>query len=124
VVNYYHILDVPANASLEEIKRAYRLKSKAYHPDLNKRPEAVDKLLIVNKAYQVLSVEHSRIQYDAQLQQVMASKRVAQNFHYDFASNYPNRKLYGDIRASFSPRVVWLSVIFILLVLFFLYNYQ
>ncbi|WP_430813744.1 DnaJ domain-containing protein [Carboxylicivirga sp. RSCT41] len=52
--NYYQILDVPAGASLERIKKAYREKAKLYHPDINKAEDAHEKFILINEAYEYL----------------------------------------------------------------------
>lgn len=59
--DYYNILGVPRNASKEEIKKAYRRLAHKYHPDKG-GDEARFKEL--NEAYQVLSDERKRGQYD------------------------------------------------------------
>lgn len=59
--DYYQILGVPRNASAEEIKRAYRKLAHKYHPDKGGTEE---KFREINEAYQVLSDEGKRSQYD------------------------------------------------------------
>ena len=43
--DYYQILGLPANSSLEDIKKAYRQKARLYHPDINHSPDAKDKFI-------------------------------------------------------------------------------
>ncbi|MTD30008.1 molecular chaperone DnaJ [Planomicrobium sp. YIM 101495] len=62
--DYYEVLGVSKTASKEEIKKAYRKLSKMYHPDLNKEADASDKFQEVTEAYEVLSDEQKREQYD------------------------------------------------------------
>ncbi|RYH16438.1 hypothetical protein EON65_30060 [archaeon] len=62
---YYEILGVVASASAGEIKRAYYIKAKASHPDKNPDdPEAQVKFQRISTAYQVLSDEQLRANYD------------------------------------------------------------
>lgn len=60
----YEILGVPRNASAEEIKKAYHKLARQYHPDINKSPDAEDKLKEINAAYEILGNEEKRAQYD------------------------------------------------------------
>lgn len=62
--DYYEILNVPRNASKEEIKRAYRKLALKYHPDRNKAPDAEEKFKEISEAYAVLSDDEKRMQYD------------------------------------------------------------
>ena len=63
--NYYDILGVGKSASADEIKKAYRKLAMQYHPDKNKNnPEAEAKFKEVWEAYQTLSDEGKRKQYD------------------------------------------------------------
>ncbi len=63
-LNYYDILGVASDASQEDIKKAYRKMAKAYHPDLNKTPEAGLRFKEINEANQVLSAPDRRARYD------------------------------------------------------------
>jgi curved DNA-binding protein len=63
--DYYKILGVDRNATLEDIKKAYRKQAKKYHPDANpNNPQAEARFKEVNEAYEVLSDEAKRQRYD------------------------------------------------------------
>lgn len=62
--DYYEVLGVSKDASQAEIKKAYRQLSKKYHPDINKAPGAEEKFKEVTEAYEVLSDEQKRANYD------------------------------------------------------------
>jgi molecular chaperone DnaJ len=62
--DYYEILSVERAASDAEIKKAYRLLARQYHPDVNKEPEAEARFKEINEAYEVLGDEQKRAAYD------------------------------------------------------------
>ncbi len=52
--HYYIILGIPSGSGLPEIKKAYRVKAKEFHPDLNKSSDAKEKFIKINEAYEFL----------------------------------------------------------------------
>ncbi len=60
--DYYKILNVDKSASKDDIKKAFRKLAHEYHPDKKTGNEA--KFKEVNEAYQVLSDDQKRAQYD------------------------------------------------------------
>ncbi|MCL4385316.1 MAG: molecular chaperone DnaJ [Actinobacteria bacterium] len=63
--DYYEVLGVSRDASLEEIKREYRKLARKYHPDVNNGDsQAAEKFKEISEAYAVLSNEDKRRQYD------------------------------------------------------------
>jgi molecular chaperone DnaJ len=60
--DYYKILGVERSASKEDIKKAFRKLAHQHHPDKNGGDDA--KFKEVNEAYQVLSDDQKRAQYD------------------------------------------------------------
>ncbi len=62
--NYYEILDVPIDATTDQIKKRYRILAKKYHPDINKSIDASGMFNVVTVAYKVLSHKETRIEYN------------------------------------------------------------
>lgn len=60
--DFYKILNIPQNASESDIKKAFYKKAKESHPDVNKGSE--DKFKEINEAYETLSDQFKRRQYD------------------------------------------------------------
>lgn len=63
--NYYEMLGISKNAPSSEIKKAYRTLAIKYHPDRNLGNKAAEeKFKDINEAYEVLSDQTRRVQYD------------------------------------------------------------
>ena len=71
-MNLYDVLEVSSNASKEVITGAYKILARRYHPDRNqgidnKRFE--EKMKELNNAYEILSDEFKRAEYDLSIKQ-------------------------------------------------------
>jgi curved DNA-binding protein CbpA len=68
--DYYEILEVNKKASSEMISKVYKILAKKYHPDANPNniQEAEEKFKEIAEAYETLSDEEKRKQYDLELE--------------------------------------------------------
>lgn len=65
MVNYYKILGIQRNASMSEIRSAYRKLARLRHPDLNSGSEKASRdFALLSKAYRVLKDPQERAYYD------------------------------------------------------------
>jgi len=62
--DYYKILGLKRGVSAGEIKKAYYQLAKQYHPDTNKEKGAAERFQEIQEAYEVLSNERKRADYD------------------------------------------------------------
>jgi curved DNA-binding protein len=63
--DYYKILEVPRDASQDDIRKAYRKLARKYHPDVSKEANAETRMRDVNEANDVLRDAEKRAEYDA-----------------------------------------------------------
>ena len=61
---HYTALGLKSDASLSDIKRAFRQKASQFHPDRNSDPDAPARFREVQEAYDVLSDDDKRKAYD------------------------------------------------------------
>ncbi len=62
--DYYKILGIKRDASVDEIKRAYRRLARKYHPDVSKEVDAEARFKEINEAHEVLKDPKKRAAYD------------------------------------------------------------
>lgn len=93
--DYYDILGVPRGSSKEDIKKAYRKLAHQYHPD--KAGGSAEKFKEINEAYQVLSDDAKRKQYD-QFGRTFEGAGAGQGFEgFDFGDIFRG---FGGFRAN------------------------
>ena len=75
---YFKILGVKPNASLNQIKAAFRTKAKKLHPDKNKAPDANEQFIQLNEAYEYLcDIRNGKIKPPAAANKASQPKRTA-----------------------------------------------
>lgn len=65
--DHYAVLGVPRNATLDEIRHAYRARARRLHPDAGRGGDAVAAFREVHDAYVTLSDAAARLRYDRTL---------------------------------------------------------
>ena len=70
-ISYYDILGIPKQASQDEIKQAYLVLAKKYHPDQNpqNKPLAMRRFQRILEAYETLRSREKRAYYNKELRQ-------------------------------------------------------
>ena len=98
--SYYKVLGVDKKSSKQEIKKAFRKLAVQYHPDKNDSPDAEEKFRKIAEAYEILSDEDKRRQYDmsggsGQHNHKFGEHTRAHNFHFNFDDLF--KQFEGDI---------------------------
>ena len=71
---YYEVLGVSQNVSFEEIKQRYKALTLKFHPDRERSSLAGEAMVLINKAYEILSDPIMRDAYDRLLWQISEQK--------------------------------------------------
>jgi curved DNA-binding protein CbpA len=83
-INYYAVLDVPLDATREEITRTYRQLMRVTHPDNFTEPrdrlKAEERSKLINAAYTVLSKPDIRQEYDKVMRHRLMADVVMQRY--------------------------------------------
>ena len=122
---YYEILGVPADASLNAIRDAYRQKAREFHPDLNPDPDAVERMQEINEAYEVLRDKEQRAAYDrahrhfaategrlrqAKAEAIVIVGELAFHLGWDIGGRKGNEWAQASIGDENTPGALWAAV--------------
>jgi curved DNA-binding protein len=97
--DHYQTLCIPTHATHEEIRRAYRVLARRYHPDVNPGKASEERFKSIAEAYSVLSDPSSRAQYDAEYGSEHLKYHRAQS-----GSNDPRVRAYQQTQAKNEAR--------------------
>jgi curved DNA-binding protein CbpA len=100
--NYYEILELDKNATIDDIKKNYKKLAFKWHPDKNQnnKVEAEKKFKDISKAYQVLSDPDKRKTYDLTGSDEMTSFKNEQELFQEFFSNLRDQ-IFSNIPQDF-----------------------
>lgn len=100
--DYYKILDIPKTANSKEIRKAYLDFTKKYHPDkqgqLSEEEENKihEKMSAINEAYETLSNEEKRKEYDIARSRPAGGQARPNMFRHDDQNQRGNPFQYGN----------------------------
>jgi hypothetical protein len=131
--DYYNILGLPVNSSVEEIKKAYRKNARLYHPDINPAPDAKDMFISVTEAYEFLIAYHDKINsgdqaYDQAMEDWRKyrqdkSRKRATAYARTSYSTFKNTKFYKTTRIFNSASIIFSFVVSIMVITYTIYGY-
>jgi len=131
--DYYKILGLPDDATLDEIKKAYRKKARLYHPDINPSPDAKDMFICITEAYEFLITNYARIQSDEEAyRQAMddwrkyrqdRSRKKATVYARTSYGNFKNTKFYKTTRIFDGTAIIFSFIVSIMVLIYTVYGY-
>ncbi|CAF4533680.1 unnamed protein product, partial [Didymodactylos carnosus] len=91
-VNYYDVLNIQQDAKSHDIRRKYKELALLWHPDRNKTSNAEEKFKLIKQAYEILSDEQKRKEYD---EEQLRQKNVAST-HCTTSTTGESTGIYSD----------------------------
>jgi hypothetical protein len=133
LTDYYEILGLPVNSSIDEIKKAYRKKARLFHPDINPAPDAKDHFIIITEAYEFLMSYHDKIKSDEELyQQAMddwrkyrqdRSRKRATVYARSSYGTFKNTKFYKTTRIFDGTAIIFSFAVSVMVLIYTIYGY-
>ena len=133
ITNYYEILGIQSNASVDDIKKAYRKKARLYHPDINPAPDAKDHFISITEAYEFLIANYQKIKTDDQLyQQAMddwrkyrqdRSRKRASVYARSSYETFKSSKFYKTTRIFDGTSIIFSFIVSIMVLVYTVYGY-
>jgi hypothetical protein len=133
LTDYYEILEIPVDSSIDEIKKAYRKKARQFHPDINPSPDAKDIFIIITEAYEFLLAYNDKIKHDEQAydkamedwrkyRQVRSRRRATAYARTSYAT-FKNTRFYKTTRILDGTTIIFTFVVAIMVLVFTVTGY-
>ena len=103
--DYYTALELNKNASLDEIRKSFRTLALKYHPDKNKNEGSKEKFMKIVEAYEVLSDENGKKNYDESI----TTKKNTPKYDFSWTPSADSEKVYSysRIRNTYGGGGIW-----------------
>jgi hypothetical protein len=131
--DYYKVLGLSEGCSLNDLKRAYRIKARLYHPDLNGHPSAPDLFIRATEAYEFLhkalsGAFRNNLSYNEKLRQweVYHRQRAREKAEYYSRTRYVNftrSATYKTTRIFDGTLVIYGMIVSLLIIGIDIYSY-
>lgn len=96
--DYYQILSIAHNATLEEIKKAYKTASMKYHPDRNPGKDTTSIMQDINEAYAILKDDEKRTRYDQEYRNFkQETTEVTSSQSWTYSYNIKDENVKRDV---------------------------
>jgi hypothetical protein len=119
--DYFKILDLPSDSSVEDIKKAYRKKARLFHPDINQAPDAKDLFICATEAYEFLIAYHEKIRSDGQAYNRSQTRAAA--YARTPYRKFKNTKFYKTTRIFDGTAIIFSFGIAIMVMVYTIYGY-
>lgn len=133
ISEYYKILDLPFNASVDDIKKAYRKKARLFHPDINQSEGARDNFILATEAYDFLLSYHDRFisgdkAYDQAVEEWHKyrkdrSRRQAQAYARASYIRFKQSKLYKSTRILDGTTIIFSFIVAVMVLSYTIFGY-
>jgi hypothetical protein len=133
ITDYYAILGLPVNSSVEEIKKAYRKQARLYHPDVNHEADAKDHFISATEAYEFLIANNEKFKSDDEAyKQAMEdwrkyrqdrSRKRASRYARTSYSKFKNTKFYKTTRIFDATTIFFSFIVSIIVLVYTIYGY-
>jgi curved DNA-binding protein CbpA len=103
--DYYNVLELNRNASLDEIRKSFRTLALRYHPDKNKNSESKEKFMKIVEAYETLSDVNGKRNYDESITIKKDSPKY--DFSWTPSADFEKVYSYSRIKNTYGGGGIW-----------------
>ena len=96
MTNYYEILNVTKDSSIDEIKKSYRKLSMKYHPDKNNGEDS--KMKELTEAYSIIGDHNKKKKYDIEMSAPNPEELINMFFGKQVGDNFFNPGIFQNMR--------------------------